>query len=179
MDYLTMDENVCPVCGKVFYTALGRDWGYSYKGNNYCSYHCMRHIEVRHRMRMGWAETHYQRPLYDIGPKANAIAADMRALRHLVQAANHLTQAARQQKGAAQGALDDLVRRTDMQAGQLLARYNRPLQGLDSAQRDLVQDLFVQARPVWQVAADRHIDTDLLGVKLCMAYQAMAGGMDD
>ena len=174
MDYLTMDENVCPVCGKIFYTALGRDWGYSYKGNNYCSYHCMRHIEVRHRMRMGWADTHYRRTVYDVGPAANAVGKDLRALRHLVKAADHLQQAADLQGGEEGKRYGMLMRRTAVAADDLLARYRLSLDSLEPAMQDLAQALFVEARPIWQVAADHHIDTDLLGVKLCLLYRAIA-----
>ena len=37
MEYLTMEDNVCPVCGKQFATVVGREWGWHYKGSKYCS----------------------------------------------------------------------------------------------------------------------------------------------
>ena len=171
MDYLTLDENVCPVCGKVFYTALGRDWGWSYKGNNYCSYHCMRHIEVRHRLRMGWAESNWHRTVYDLSPAASVVAADMKAMRHAVQAARHLAAAS---MAPTMAAASGLGRQSADLVQPILDRHKVGLEALDMAQRHLMEDLFVKARPIGQVAGERHIDTDLLGVKLCMAYETMA-----
>ena len=172
MDYLTLDENVCPVCGKVFYTALGRDWGYSYKGNNYCSYHCMRHIEVRHRLRMGWAESNWHRTTYDLSPAAGDVAADLKAMRHAVQAARHLASACL--APSVDPIASTLGRQTADLVQPILDRHKAGLESLDVAQRHLIEDLFVKARPIAQVAGERHIDTDLLGVKLCMAYETMA-----
>ena len=176
MDYLTMDENVCPVCGKVFYTALGREWGWSYKGNHYCSYHCMRHVEVRHRVRQGWAKNNWQNTTYPVGKDAQKIAADMRSLRHLAKAADHLAKAAAEQEGAMKVDLALLGEKTDEMGQRLWSKHSTAIDKLDTAKQKLVYDLFCDAKPLWQVAADRNIDTDLLGVKLCVTYEAMARG---
>ena len=173
MDYLTMDENICPVCGKIFYTALGRDWGYSYKGSNYCSYHCMRHVEMRHRIRMGWDQRNWLLPTYPIDAAARQVAEDMRAIRHWAQAARNLMHATASSADPCDAM--DMASAALAHQRDLMARYAPVMQALDGAQRDLMEELFFEAKPVWQVAADRHIDTDLLGVKLCQAYQSMAG----
>ena len=174
MDYLTMDENVCPVCGKVFYTALGRDWGWRYKGNNYCSYHCMRHVEVRHRLSQGWADRNYNGYIYDVGDEAKRVAATLRTVRHLKQAERHLMQAAGEQEGNTQKAITQIGNRVSSMAQSMWETHRGAVEDLDAPKRRLTEAIFWRAEPLWQVAAGEHIDTDLLAVKLCLVYNEIA-----
>ena len=168
MDYLTMDENVCPVCGKVFHTVVGREWGWTYKGSRYCSYHCMRHVEIRHRVAMGWQNN----PLVGnaLTPKALGIAKELVKLRALRKAYLELT-AVTDGRDAAFAAL---TKRVGQLAENALSEWDDRFERLGEGKKRIALELFVEAKPLEAVALEMDIDGDLLTTKVHLIYEALA-----
>lgn len=173
MDYLTMDENVCPVCGKQFYTVTGREWGWSYKGSKYCTYHCMRHVEVRHRVRMGWQHNTLAAEV-TLSPDAKAVADALRRVRAVQRAAHTLLACEVQGTTDHETAVRALTKRVCTAGEDMLSRYLPYLDRLPPAQKRLAYALFVDAEAVDKVCAELDMDTDLLAVKVCHIYEALA-----
>lgn len=169
MDYLTMDENVCPVCGKVFHTVIGREWGWTYKGSRYCAYHCMRHVEVRHRVRMGWQRNPLTRCWDTLSPRAKEVAEQLMRCRHLTKALHELNAAASPDR-----TITSVCKRLAVLVDEAQSAVALMLQALDAPRRNLANALFVEGLPLTQVALDLDIDTDLLDVKMCKIYEAVA-----
>ena len=169
MDYLTMDENVCPVCGKVFYTVMGREWGWGYKGSRYCSYHCMRHVEIRHRVQMGWQRNPLCRK-DDLSAAAREVAEELTCLRHLRRAADELGEAARGDRSLA-----PLGNGVEAKADERLAMWQPLFDALDEGKKRLAYALFVDGLPARKVAEAMDVDVDLLSTKLRLLYEKLAG----
>ena len=169
MDYLTMDENVCPVCGKVFNTVSGREWGWSYKGSRYCSYHCMRHVETRHRVAMGW-----DKPPSGTAQKGSdevlAVYKGLLKMRALARAYHILED----NLGGEDVALAAVTKRIGQLGRLAQARWAPQLETLDAAKRRLAWALFVEGRPVSEVALELDIDSDLVAVKVNRICEALA-----
>jgi hypothetical protein len=170
MDYLSMEENVCPVCGKMFNTAIGREWGWSYKGSRYCSYHCMRHIEIRHRIEMGWQNTPYRLSVAALDGEQMKVAEGLIRLRHLRKAYDEMSQV---QEGD-QGALSAVTNRIGQQYASAVEHWRDAINRLDDKKRRLAEVVFVEAVPLEKVARDMDIDTDLLQTKLHLLYVTLA-----
>ncbi len=169
MDYLTMEENVCPVCGKLFYTVTGREWGWRYKGSNYCSYHCMRHVEIRHRVDMGWQKNTLGRDFHLLSADAKGVAERLIRLRHLKRAATELKGAKGQDR-----ALSAIAKRVEQLSAEATARWQPAFDALDDRSRRIAYALFVDGAAVNRLAQDLDIDLDLLVTKLAIVYEALA-----
>ena len=167
MDYLTMDENVCPVCGKVFHTVVGREWGWTYKGSKYCTYHCMRHVEIRHRVAMGWQNN----PLVGdaLSPKAAEVAKQLVKLRALRKAYVEMALA----EGREDEAYLSMANRVGQLAERELDKWEDRFARLEEGKRRIAVAVFVEARPLEKVAAEMDIDVDLLETKLRLIYEAL------
>ena len=171
MDYLTMDENVCPVCGKVFHTFVGREWGWTYKGSKYCSYHCMRHVEIRHRASMGWEKVPLAKGMDGLSPKEGAVAKELIKLRALRMAYASLSAAPTSDKAVA--AVAERVR----QLGEgLLSKWEDKFNQLDEGKKRIAYMLFVEGQSIDAVALAMDVDTDLMEIKLHLIYGALARG---
>ena len=170
MDYLTMDENVCPVCGKVFHTFVGRDWGWTYKGSKYCTYHCMRHVEVRHRVAMGWDKATPVKGMEGLTPKAADVARELVKLRALQKAYCGMREA-EDDRDVTYAAMAKCV-------GQLaavhLAKWQDKFDKLDEGKKRIAYQVFVEAKPLAAVALEMDIDCDLLTTKTHLIYEALA-----
>lgn len=174
MDYLTMDENVCPVCGKVFLTVIGRDWGWTYKGSKYCTYHCMRHVEVRYRVRKGWEDTPYGRRTEELGKQAKRAYKSLMRMRALRKAYLEMGQTT----DGEDKALKTLVKRIGELGDAALSEWAPRMDKLDEGKRKLAAALFVDGKSVEEVARDLDIDTDLMWVKINLVCEALAGEKD-
>ena len=89
--------------------------------------------------------------------------------RHLTKAYREMNAAKPQDKATAA-----VCKRVGMLADEAQSAATLLLQRLDVSRRALATALFVQAAPLQQVALDLDIDTDLLDVKLCKIYEALA-----
>ncbi|MBQ9145714.1 MAG: hypothetical protein IJX70_04605 [Clostridia bacterium] len=147
-------EHICPVCGKRFYV-MGQEWGWSYYGSRYCSYHCMRHVEVRFGTRTG--EKH--KPLDLAGKK---VLCEMRLLRSLSRmllewdAVSPLVDEAKEK---------EVAKLRSMQVG-LVEKFEKLLVGIKEEYRWIWKAVCVEGVPLRSVARALDISGDLLVWKI-------------
>ena len=170
MDYLTMDENVCPVCGKVFHTIVGRDWGWSYKGSKYCSYHCMRHVEVRHRVAMGWQQDVVINGASDLTSCAATVAKELNKMRVLRKTFAELWAVV----DGTDKPLAAVVKRIGQMGESALVQWEDKLDLLDESKKRIAYRYFVEGESLGEVALALDIDCDLLATKLRLIYETLA-----
>lgn len=170
-DWMDSYENVCPVCGKVFLTGLGREWGWRYRGSNYCSYKCMRHVEIRHLAQAGRR--------YDLAPwrhlsySGNQVRRDVTRIRRLNRSAKEALEASKLSGGIEAEALESTSKQLALEA-QKIWRYYKAGASLLSAEKQAVLHEITSGEEPKRIAYRHDWDTDLLAVKLCIIFEELA-----
>ncbi len=162
-DYVSMVENVCPICGKRFLTPIDRVWGWNWKGSTYCSYHCMRHVEMRYRIGRGLQKnTLWQ--LDDLSDGAKDVWDDMLKLRRLTLAAASLQKASCTKEWRA----------VEKKRNELLGQYAAAIRALPDRLRYVIDDLCLEGKSTMDVLTTLDCDGDVLKAKLGSAMESMS-----
>lgn len=170
-DWLDREENVCPVCGKVFLTCMGREWGWRYRGSNYCSYKCMRHVEIRHLAEQGHA--YNLAPWKDLSCSGNMVRRDVTRVRRLNRSAKEALAASKLAGGVEAEALEATSRDLAMQADRIWRPYKASVSLLSREKQVVLGEVTAGEEPK-RIAIRHDWDTDLLAVKLCIIFEELA-----
>lgn len=174
-DWMDSYENVCPVCGKVFLTGLGREWGWRYRGSNYCSYKCMRHVEIRHLVKAGH---HYDlTPWEHLSSTGNSVRKDVTRVRRLNRSAKEALAASRLAGGVEAEELQRVAETLKGQADRIWGGYQLPSSLLSREKQSVLREVTEGDEPK-KIAFRHDMDTDLLAVKLCIIFEEIAKQMD-
>lgn len=165
-EYVSMVENVCPICGKRFMTSIDRAWGWNWKGSMYCSYHCMRHVEIRYRVMKGMQKnTLWKADAMSDG--ARQMWDELLRLRHLTLAALSLQKAAYPKEWRA----------VEKKRAEVLERLSDAIRLLPDRLRQVVEWLYVDGRSTIDVLTTLDCDGDVLKAKLSSAAEMMSATM--